>query len=140
MPDWLLLRDTGNSESWGGTLPAIDGVENAIIIKTILKSEYPSLESLINDKVLKYHTGEKIGDNPNMIFMIRKKLEDENKIGSAYRVQFLGGGHMYTCQYVFSESETRYIWINFTATQDTYKINLSKFVSFLHGFKIIKHL
>ena len=33
VPGWLTLKETGSAYVWGGTLPAVKGIENAIVIK-----------------------------------------------------------------------------------------------------------
>lgn len=68
----------------------------------------------------------------------KKVLDSFNNIGPTYKVYWMQGRLMYHCEYVLLETETAYLWIDFTATAETFDTNISKFEEFLTGFKTIK--
>ncbi len=138
IPKWLTLRETGNPELWGGTLPAIDGIENAILITGSHKKEFKSFQDFKNKAIEKNVFGQPTQMSSNHIFMGRKVLDEIPGIGPAYIQYHLWNNRLYDCQFVLTETETAYIWINFTATRETYDKNLEKFKNFLKGFKIIE--
>ena len=43
VPNWLHLFESG-IYAWGGTLPSVEGIENAIVIKSFDKKVYKSLK------------------------------------------------------------------------------------------------
>ena len=113
----------------------INSIENAIIIKSFTNKDYKSIKKLIYDKVKKYKMGDKI--NKNQTFMLRNELGIIENIGSSFKIQLLTGNKIYNSMYVFAKTKVGYLWIIFTATPETYKINISKFKTFLKGLKII---
>ncbi len=137
VPNWLHLIETGSNYFWGGTLPAVEGIENAIVIKSFDKKDY---QSLIDFK--KYVVeGLVFGQSPTWSnshkFMGKKDLGQYKNIGDAYKVYLMRGKLMYHCEYVLLETKTAYLWIDFTSTQETFEKNIGKFEEFLNGFKVI---
>ncbi len=57
LPEWLQVEETGSGRSFGGTLPAIDGIENAIMVTCFAKTEFPSFQAFQDI----YLTGNKFG-------------------------------------------------------------------------------
>lgn len=136
IPSWLKVINTGHEFLWGGTMEPINGIENAIMISGIAKKDYKNLKTLINDKVSKYKMGDEI--NENQTFMFRNDLGEVENIGPGYKVQILTKNLPYHCMYVFTETNFGYLWIIFTATPETYNINVEKFKEFLRGLEILK--
>lgn len=138
IPAWLNVRETGTAYAFGGTLPAIDGCENAILVKAFDKEKYPTLlafkkfiiEDLVFGQSPLWSTAHK--------FMGKKELGKYNNIGDAYKVYMMRGNLMYHCEYVLVETKTAYLWIDYTATKETFDKNFSKFEEFMSGFKVTK--
>lgn len=138
LPSWLKIKETGNSNMWGGTLPSINGCENAILIISFERDKYETFDEFKYEIVEKYKMGDNINNNPNQKFLLRKELEEIEGIGPSYKVQILTSGIIYNCNFVLTESKTAYIFINFTATPETYDLNLPKFKDFMSGFELIE--
>ncbi len=138
IPDWLTLRETGNPELWGGTLPAVNEIENAILITGFHKTEFKSFQDFKNKIVEKNVFGQPTQMSSNYIFMGKKVLDEIPNIGPVYLQYHMWNNRLYDCQFVLTETETAYIWINFTATRETYDKNLEKFKEFMKEFKIIE--
>jgi len=138
IPNWLTLLETGNPELWGGTLPAIHDIENAILITGFHKKEFKSFKDFKNKIIEKNVFGQPTQMSANHIFMGKKILDEIPDIGPAYLQYQMWNNHLYDCQFVLTETKTAYIWINFTATRETYGDNLEKFNEFMEGFKIVK--
>jgi hypothetical protein len=138
IPKWLTLRESGNPELWGGTLPAIDGIENAILITGYHKNEFKSFKDFKEKVVEKNVFGQPTQMSSNHIFMGKKVLDEVPNIGPAYLQYHMWNNRLYDCQFVLTETKTAYVWINYTATRETYDKNLEKFNEFMKGFKIIE--
>jgi len=136
IPNWLNLRETGTVYAFGGTLPAINGIENALIIKAFDKIKFPTyldfkkfiIEDLSLGQSPKWSTSHK--------FMGKKELGKYNNIGDSYKAYFMRGNLLYHCEYVLVETKSAYLWIDFTATQETFDKNFAKFEEFMRGFKV----
>lgn len=136
IPDWLNVRETGTAYAFGGTLPAIDGCENAILVKAFDKAKYPTLldfKKFIIEGVV-------FGQSPQWSdthkFMGKKDLGKYNNIGDSYKVYMMRGNLMYHCEYVLVETKTAYLWIDYTSTKETFDKNFPKFEEFMKGFKV----
>jgi hypothetical protein len=134
IPDWLKVKDTGSPNLWGGTMEPLNGIENAVLIVGFSKKDYKNIKKLIEDKVEQYKTGDMI--NSNQTFMLRQDLGIIENKGHGYKVQMLTGNTPYYNMYVFAETSQGYLWIIFTATPDTYDVNISKFYQFLKGLEL----
>jgi len=135
VPNWLNLRETGSPYAWGGTLPAVDGIENAILVKSFNKSGYKSLAAfrkfIVDDLVF----GQSPPWSPNHIVMGKKDLGEYKNIGHSFKVYLMQRKVMYYCEYIIMETKTAYLWIDFTSTQETFDKNVGKFDEFMNGFK-----
>jgi hypothetical protein len=138
IPTWLTVRSSGDPHFWGGTLPAVEGIENAILIKSFEKSKYATLAEfkkfIVEDMVF--------GQAPNWsnahICMGKKELGKLEKLGDAYKVYLMQNALIYHCEYVLLETPTGYLWIDFTATKETFDKNFDKFKKLMKGFKVLK--
>jgi hypothetical protein len=136
IPNWLNLKETGTVYAFGGTLPAIDGIENAIIIKVFDKTKFPTflhfkkfvIEDLVFGQSPKWSSSHK--------FMGKKDLGNYNHIGDSYKVYIMRGSLMYHCEYILVETKSAYLWIDYTSTEGTFDKNLAKFKEFMSGFTV----
>lgn len=138
IPIWWKIRETPNIFMFGGTLPAIDGIENAILFKSFQKNEFKDLEDFDNWVIKSYKIGEFPKWSNSHTILLKKENEDFKKFGKSYFVQLMRGGKLYECQYIIIETTKTYLWIDFTATKETYNVNLKKFSEILNRFEIIK--
>jgi hypothetical protein len=138
VPNWLHLQETGSVYFFGGTLPAVKGIENAIMIKSYDKAKFESF------KIFRKFVAEDLvyGQSPAWSkahkSMGGKPLGKYRKLGYAYKQYFLLEGLVYHCQYVLVETKTAYLWIDYTATDETFDVNLPKFEEFMDGFELTK--
>lgn len=136
IPDWLNLKETGTVYAFGGTLPAVDGIENAILIKIFDKSKFPTLadfkrfivEDLVVGQSPKWSTSHK--------FLGQKELGKYKDVGDSYKVYLIRGNLIYHCEYILVETKSAYLWIDYTSTKETLDHNFSKFEEFMSGFKV----
>ncbi|GAB3571770.1 hypothetical protein [Hymenobacter daeguensis] len=135
VPDWLHLRDTKSAFVWGGTLPAVEGIENAIVIKAFRKSDYKSLKDFRNFLVEGLEFGHPVRWSQSHLFMGKKPLGHYKNVGDAYKVYIMQRGLLYHCEYILLETKTAYLWIDYTATETTFDKNIGKFEEFMSGFK-----
>lgn len=137
VPNWLKLRETGSAYAWGGTLPAVQEIENAILIKIWDKTDFATLKDFKRYIIEDISFGQTAKWSEKHQFMGKKELPAYKNIGQTYKVYWLIGKLMYHCEYVILETKTAYLWIDFTATQETFDTNISKFEEFLNGFQVI---
>jgi hypothetical protein len=135
VPNWLHLKDTKSVFVWGGTLPAVEGIENAIVIKAFQKSDYKSLKDFKSYLVEGLEFGRPVRWSQSHLFMGKKPLGRYKNIGEAYKVYIMQRGLLYHCEYILLETKTAYLWIDFTSTETTFDKNIDKFEEFMSGFK-----
>jgi hypothetical protein len=137
IPAWLKLRETGSDWTFGGMLPAVDGIENVIMIKAYPKKAYADMAAF-KDFVIgtwAFGTHPKWSDE-HACYGI-KDMDYVPGIGQAFRASNFWQNHIYTCKYVLAETKTAFLWIDFTATPTTYEVNLPKFDEFLKGLQLL---
>ena len=109
IPDWLNLKETGTVYAFGGTLPAVDGIENAILIKIFDKVKFPALvdfkKFIVEDLVF----GQSPKWSASHKFMGKKELGKYNDIGDSYKVYLMRGNLMYHCEYILVETKSAYL-------------------------------
>ena len=138
IPNWLNLKETGSIYIWGGTLPAVDGIENAIIIKAFDKNDYKAFADFRKYIVEDLTFGKPTPWSESHIFYGKKDLGKYKNIGYAYKTYFIYQNLMYHCKYILVETKTAYLWIQFTSTPQTFDKNIDRFEEFMDGFKITK--
>ena len=135
IPNWLHLRETGSSTMIGGTLSAVNGIENAIMIKGFSKSEF---KSFVEFKEI-YLTGNKFGEptkfsREHIWYGQNPLIKIDN--GVKQKVFIYWRNKIYHNLFILLETKSAYLWIQFTSTPDSYDLNISKFNEFMTGFKI----
>ncbi|MEY4905698.1 MAG: hypothetical protein RLZZ292_3513, partial [Bacteroidota bacterium] len=138
IPSWWDRKETGSYYLIAGTLPAVDGIENAIAIKCFDKKEFNTIKEFKNYIIEDAVPGKSPHWTNEQIFMGKKNLGLYKNIGEAYKVYMLWEGLMYHCQYVLLETKTAYLWINYTATETTFDKNKAKFDELLDGLSVHK--
>ena len=136
IPIWLHLRETGSETAFGGTLPAVNGIENAILIKGFPKSSFKSFDEF---KEI-YLTGNKFGQptkysKEHIWYGQNGIIEISN--GVKEKVFTFWRNKIYHNLFFLLETKSAYLWIQFTSTPETYDTNISKFDEFMSGFKIL---
>ena len=137
IPAWLKIRETGSDMMFGGTLPAVDGIENVIMIKAYPKRDYASMAAFKDFVIGTWTFGAHPKWSSEHICYGLKDMDDVPGIGKSYRASNSWQSRIYTCKYVLAESKTAFLWIDFTATPTTYEVNLPKFEEFLSGLQLL---
>lgn len=137
IPAWMHLRETSKPTEIGGVLPAVNGIENAIAISGFPKTIFLSF----NEFKEIYLTGNTFGkptkySSQTIWYGHDNKGVTEIPHGVKERVFTLWQNHIYYNMFVLLETKTAYLFVRFTATQDTYDFNLPKFEEFMTGLKI----
>ena len=127
--------ESENSNSFGGILPAVDGIENAILVTGFAKDKFKNFQSF---KEI-YLTGNKFGQpvkwgSGHGWMGQNDLLEIEN--GVEQKVFLFWENHVYHSQFVLLESESSFLWIQFMSTPETYDKNIEKFEEFMDGFEL----
>jgi hypothetical protein len=135
IPGWLHLNETGSPNAFGGTLPAVNGIENAIAVRGYSKAQFKSFAEF---KYV-FLTGNKFGeptkfDNEQIWYGQNELMEIEN--GVKQKVFISWQNKIYFNLFVLLQTKTAYLLVQFVATSETYDINISKFNEFLSGLKI----
>ncbi|WP_153797178.1 hypothetical protein [Foetidibacter luteolus] len=136
IPNWLNLKETGTVYAFGGTLPAVDGIENAILIKVFDKPKFPTFSDFKKFVIEDLAFGQSPKWSVSHKFMGKKELGRYNNIGDSYKVYLMRGNLMYHCEYILLETKSAYLWIDYTSTQETFDKNFAKFEEFMSGFKV----
>ena len=136
-PSWLSVMESGNTNTWGGVMPAVHEIKNAIMITAFEKGKFKDFEDF--ERI--YITGNKFGQetlfSKNHIFYGRneKDLKDiEHGVSSKLYLFFKN--KIYHCQFVLLETSKSFLFINFTSTPETYEENIGKFNAFLKGLRV----
>ena len=137
IPEWYKVMETGTPYAFGGILPEVQGIENAIAIKSYDKkgNSFEEFEEYIVKHMV---LGQTVNWSKSHTSMGKKELDEFNEVGKSYKVYLLINNLLYHCQYVLTESETAFLWIDYTATEDTFDKNKGKFEEFMKGFEILK--
>ena len=67
----------------------------------------------------------------------KEKLNEFEKLGDAYYVELQWNGKIYCCCYILVETSTTFLWIDFTATTESYDENVIKFKKIMETIAII---
>lgn len=137
IPGWLHVIETGSPTIFGGTLPAVNGIENAIAIQGYSRSAFKSFDEF----KFVFLTGNKFGepakfDKEHIWYGQNELIEIGN--GVKQKIFMYWQNRVYHNEFVLLQSPTAYIMIRFVATPETYDINLPKFDELLSGFKMKK--
>ena len=134
VPEWWNIRETPTN-MFGGTFPAIDSIENALLIKSFKKGKFKDLADFENWVIKDYSMGQTPKWSLQHKVLLKKQIEDFKELGNAYKVQMLRGSKIYDCCYILTETENSYVWIDFTATNTTFVKNWDKFKEIVNSFK-----
>lgn len=135
--DWFNITESPASDVYIGTLPDIDNIQNAILVKKIKKTEYTSFNDF-NEKILPGNiiTGDRFAGG---IFMLKKELPKPSNVnGISYKIQVMRGSKMYDSHYITIETGACYLLVIFTATPETFALNEPRFLEFVDDIELMK--
>lgn len=136
-PSWLKVINTDDEKIWGGTMPAVNNIENAVLITAYHKTEFTSFDEFVRI----YITGNKFGKqtlfSKSHYWYGRNETEFKQvEHGVSSKVFTFYKNNIYHNQFVLLESSNSYLWIQFCSTPDTYDKNLPLFNEFLENLVI----
>ncbi len=134
IPLWWRIRETQHF-MLGGTLPAIDSIENALFIKSFKKDQFKGITDFEKWVIRDYSMGQSPKWSSRQTILLKKEIPDFKELGNAFKVQLLWQPKMYDCCYILTETSSAYIWIDFTATSTTYAKNFEKLKQVVTSFK-----
>ena len=139
VPEWLTLRETGNDRVWGGTFPAIEQIENALMIQGFEKTKFKSFEHFKETYITGNEFGKKTLYSENHIWYGKNNRDlKEIENGISCRVFTFFRNKIYHNEFVLIETEKAFLWIQFVATPETYELNLPKFTDFVAGIEFVE--
>jgi hypothetical protein len=137
IPSWLNVHDTDTTFSFGGTMPPVDKIENAILIAGFSKSKFNSFADFQRIYITGNVFGKETLYSKNHIWYGRNERDFKTiENGVSSRVFTLFDKKIYHNQFVLLETSKAYLWIQFTATPTTYDTNIIKFNEFLEGLTV----
>lgn len=139
MPSWINLKSTGSRLAWGGTLPAVERIENTILIKAFLKEQFVNLDSFSRYVVGDWDFGKHPKWSAAHACYGKKDLGKFRDSGVQYIVYYFWNNKIYHCKYALLETKSAFLWIDFTSTSETFKVNIEKFDSFLNDIELTNY-
>ena len=137
IPLWWKIRETPGTNLFGGTFPAVNDIENALIFKAFDKSEYKNIKDFENWVIGDYKLGDLPAWSNTHKVLLKKRTQDFKEIGKSYKVQLMWGSQLYHCCYIIVETSNAYLWIDFTATVETYNRNFSRLKDIMSNYKTL---
>lgn len=135
IPKWWNIKDTPSSNFFGGTFPEIDKSQSALLFKAFDKEKFKTLKNFENWVVSGYKSGDipKWSEDHKILF--KKNLTEFAAIGKAFKVQLKAGDTFYNCCYIIVETSKSYLWIDLTATRETFDANFKLLEKIMLEFK-----
>ena len=90
IPAWFKLRETGSDWAFGGMLPAVDGIQNVIMIKAYPKKDYAGMAAFKDFVIGTWTFGTHPKWSPEHVCYGLKNLDDVPGIGKSYRASTFG--------------------------------------------------
>jgi hypothetical protein len=97
IPSWFKMRETGSDMLFGGTLPAVDGIENAIMIKAFPKKDYADTAAFKDFVIGSCKLGIHPKWGPDHVCYGVKELDPVPGIGKSYKAFDFWQLHLYVC-------------------------------------------
>jgi len=137
IPLWWSIRESSHPNLFSGLFPRTKGIVNALAFKVYHKKRHFDLLDFENWIINDYENGESPKWSDKHELISKKEICDFSDIGKAYKVKLLFKGKTYVCCYIMVETSNSYLWIDFTATTETYELNFEKFKSLMENYKTI---
>lgn len=139
VPKWLKLRQNNDLNFFGGTMPPVNTIENAIVISSVKKKEYKSFQEFKTKfaEDTAYLSGKApVWDKDRKFLSVKKDSLRAAGNYSSYKVSFDRLGSVFVASYVLVETPSAFLWVQFIATEGTWKSNLPLFKEFLRGLEL----
>jgi hypothetical protein len=135
--EWFNITESPGNNIYIGTLPDIDNIQNAILVRPFKKADYASFNDF-NEKILPgdIKIGDKFGGGT---FLLKKELAKPSQVnGMSNKVQVQRGSRLYYNHYITLETGGCYLLVLFTATPETFALNQPRFLEFVNDIVVIK--
>ncbi len=135
--DWLNITKVSAKNTFIATLPDIDNIQNAILVKVAKKADYTSLKEFGESYV---PADLKMGStfNGGMFMLKKEEQKPANVIGMSIMITIQRGPALYNSLFYTMETGNSYLLVMFTATPATYKRNLPRFLEFVEDIELIQ--
>jgi len=137
IPLWWKIRETPNISMFGGTFPEINGIQNALLFKAFDKQAYKSIKEFEDWVIAGYEIGDVPKWSDSHTFLLKKRIKNFSTLGNTYKVQLMRHNRIYVSCYIILETSNSFLWIDFTATKETYDINFPKLKLLLDSYKTL---
>jgi|GEM_PF-2031201 len=122
VPKSLNITERPYDDTFMVSFPEKDGIINAAVIRW-----EPKTDSYTFDDFQKKYDIKRLDDKSLSVI-----TQEEKKV----QIFFTHNNSWFHCQNIYLEGDNVYCFINFTATKDTYKYNLSRFYELVNGIKL----
>ena len=136
IPSWLEVKETGSINKFGGTLPVVSGIENAILISCFEKTEYESFEEFQYIYLTGNHFGQPTKFSKEHVWYGQNQLYKLDR-GVEQKVFLYWQNKIYHSKFILLQTPKAYMWIQFMSTPETYDKNIEKFNDFMSGLTVI---
>ena len=136
IPLWWNVFETPSRNILSGILPKVKGIHNAIAYKVSVKSEFQDFQEYKNKIIADDSVGSHPSWSKDHTLLKKERIEEFEHLGEGYYVEMDWQGLTYCCCYILLETPKTYLWIDFTATPETYETNLEKFRKLLKSTSI----
>lgn len=137
VPKWWDIKETPSSNFFGGTFPEIGKSKSALLLKAFEKEKFKTFENFENWVISGYKSGDipKWSNDQKVLF--KKNLPEFPVFGKAFKVQLKAGDAFYNSCYIIVETSKAYLWIDLTATRETYDSDFEKLEKIMSQFKVL---
>lgn len=136
IPSWLEVKETGSTNKFGGTMPAINGTANAILISCFAKTQYASFEEFQDIYLTGNHFGQPTKFSKDHVWYGQNQLNKLER-GVEQKVFLYWQNKIYHSKFILLQTPKAYMWIQFMSTPETYDKNIEKFNDFMNGLEIM---
>lgn len=126
IPKWWEIKETPSPNFFGGTFPKIDQSEGALLFKAFEKEKFKTLQNFENWVIEGYRSGDSPKWSNDHMVLFKKDLSEFADIGKAYKVQLKTNDVFYNSCYIIVETSQAFLWVDLTATRETYDANFKK--------------
>lgn len=137
IPKWWEIKETPNPIFFGGTFPEVEKSKSALLFKAFDKEKFKTLKNFENWVITSYKSGDipKWSEHYRVLFI--KNMDEFASIGKAFKVQLKADDAFYNSCYIIVETSTFYLWIDLTATRETYDVNFKRLEKIMSQFKVL---
>ncbi|HUH28821.1 hypothetical protein [Gelidibacter sp.] len=134
IPKWWDIKETPSPNFFGGTFPIIEKSESALLFKSFEKEKFKTLQNFENWVIVGYRSGDTPKWSNDHKILFKKDLPEFKSIGKAYKVQLKSEDTFYNSCYIIVETSKAFLWIDLTATRETYDANFKKLEKIMAQF------